>query len=237
MNHLIIGYGEIGQAIHTLIDASADNIDVHDPRAEIVFDNHHQIDVMHVCFPYSKNFVAELSEYINIQLPDHIIIYSTLPIGITRGFPKAVHSPIEGKHPELEMSVRQMERWIGCNDKDEGFFFVNLFEDLGLRTRLIENTDWTEALKLLSTTEYGVNIEFARYKKHVADEIGMDYELTKDFNVEYNKLYKDLGMEKRFQKFVLDAPEGAKGGHCVTPNARILNEQYPDELVKIVGEL
>jgi hypothetical protein len=58
----------------------------------------------------------------------------------------------------------------------------------------------------------------------------------KQWNLDYNELYKRLGMNQ-FQKFILDAPEGPKGGHCVTPNAKLLYGQYPDEQVKVVGEL
>ena len=230
--NMIIGYGQIGRAIEGIIGG---DVDIVDPALKRV--PRATVDIMHVCFPYSRDFVKELQGYIKSYKPKHVVIYSTVPIGITKGFPRTVHSPVEGKHPDLEMSLRLSERWIGYNDLDEAFFFTNFFQDLGLRVRPVENSDFTEALKLLSTTEYGINIEFARYKKIVASELGMDYELTKRWNEEYNKLYKNLGLEKRFQKFVLDAPEGPKGGHCIVPNAKLLQEQFPDELVAIVGEL
>lgn len=230
MNQVIIGYGEIGRAIHELI-GDADIVEIDSPIYEVEY------DIMHVCIPYSNGFIMSLLDYIEQLGPKHVVIYSTLPIGTTSLFVGAVHSPIEGKHPNLGESVRVMERWIGASDASEGAFFQNYFKDLGLRTRLLASPDFTEALKLLSTTEYGINIEFARYKKHVADSLGMNYELMKDFNREYNRLYKALGMDDRYQKYVLDAPDGPKGGHCVTPNARLLAEQYPNEMVKIVGEL
>ncbi len=231
MNQVIVGYGEIGKAVHAIV-GEAGIIDLHQQQ-----DMPKEVEVLHVCFPYTKDFVAELQKYIEELKPKHIIIYSTVPIGITQGFPGAVHSPIEGKHPHLEDSIRLMERWLGCNDEKDGLFFVNFFSDLGLRTRMVAKSDFTEALKLLSTTEYGVNLAFADYKARVAEEIGMSYELTKDWNKEYNRLYKDLGMEKRVQKFVLDAPGGTIGGHCVVPNAQLLNEQFPDVLVKRVGDM
>jgi hypothetical protein len=233
MTHsLIVGYGEIGKAIKEVLGepVSVVDKDEHLPTPDAV-------DVMHVCFPYSDDFLLEMGGYIDEYAPSHIIIYSTLPIGTTKQIPKAVHSPVEGKHPALEDSIRLMERWIGYNDKEEWFFFNKFFQSLGLRTKAVEGSDCTEALKLLSTTEYGLNIEFARYKAMVAESIGMDFQLTKDWNEEYNKLYKNLGMEKKYQKFVLDAPEGAKGGHCIVPNALILDEQYPNDLVAIVGEI
>lgn len=230
---MIIGMGEIGKAIKG-ITGDTQSYDAKDGD-KLIFDV--QPQVLHICFPYGNNFVELVEWYRTAIKPEHTVIWSTVPIGTTKRIKGAVHSPVEGKHPDLELSIRYMERWIGYNDKEEGLFFNGYFRDLGLRTRMVENSDCTEALKLLSTTEYGINIEFARYKKRVADEIGMDYELTKEFNREYNSLYNNLGMAKRFQKFVLDAPKGSKGGHCVTPNARLLHDQFPSELTKIVGEL
>lgn len=232
MNQVIIGYGEIGQAVGKVIGEHA-YIDL--KNATKIPDN---IELMHICLPYSDVFEETVHEYIDKYRPQHILIWSTVPVGTTERFGLfAVHSPIEGKHPDLEMSIRQMERWVGVFIRGEAQYFTEYFQKLGLRVRVVGSPKFTEALKLLSTTEYGVNIEFARYKAAVAEDIGMDFELTKEWNREYNKLYKNLGMEKRFQKFVLDAPDGPKGGHCVVPNARLLNEQYPNELVEVVGEI
>lgn len=230
---LVIGYGEIGKAVGTMI-GQHDMLD-QKPGLEnkSMYD---ELDILHICFPYTENFIEEVEKYIRNFNPQHIIIWSTVPIGTTKQIPRAVHSPVEGKHPDLADSIAIMERWLGVNDKAEGQFFTEYFHQLDLRVRVVMSSDYTEALKLLSTTEYGINIEFARYKAHVALEIGMDYQLTKEWNTEYNRLYKELGL-KSYQKFVLDAPDGPKGGHCVTPNALILNEQYPSIITEIVGEL
>lgn len=231
MNHLIIGMGEIGKAVSGLFP-EAQTLDMEDKVIK------GDIDVAHICFPYSDKFVDDVEEYYTLYRPTHLVIYSTVPIGTTASLSfHAVHSPVEGKHPDLALSILQMERWVASTNPGETLFFYTLFDMVGLHVRKIADPSFTEALKLLSTTEYGVNIEFARYKAWVADQIGMPYELTKEWNREYNKLYSNLGMDKRFQKFVLDAPEGPKGGHCVTPNARLLNEQFPNELVEIVGEI
>lgn len=236
MNHVICGYGEIGQAVYEIIESEKDvTIAVIDPKVQN--DVLESVDIMHICFPYELGFVADVLGYVKEFKPEHIIIYSTTPIGITKKIKGAVHSPVEGKHPDLALSIRQMERWIGFNDREEGQFFRNFFHDLGLRTRLIENTDFSEVLKLLSTSEYGINIAFADYKAEVAEKIGMDFELTKEWNREYNKLYRNLGEEKRFQKYVLDAPNGRIGGHCVTQNAELLNDDYPDELLDVIIEM
>lgn len=228
MRHLIIGLGEIGKAVYGIFP-DAQTLDIEKKAIES------PIDVMHICFTYGKGFLGQVLEYKEKYNPDHVVIWSTVPIGKTKKIKGAVHAPVEGKHPDLEDSIRQMERWLGYNDEAEKYFYINLFNEVGIKVKPVENSDFTEALKLLSTTEYGINIEFARYKKHVADELGMDYELTKEFNIEYNKLYKTLGLEKKYQKFVLDAPEGDIGGHCIVPNAQLLGDQYPSIYTRIIG--
>lgn len=233
MSDIVIGMGQIGIAVAAVTESRCTFDSAkgawHDPG---------QIDVMHICIPYSDDFIAAVRGYAELIKPEHIAIWSTVPIGTTSSINDyIVHTPVEGKHPDLELSIRQMERWLGAGITEEGVFFSQYFKNLGLKTKVVPDARFTEALKLLSTTEYGVNIEFARYKKMVADSIEMPYELTKDWNRAYNKLYRDLGMEDRFQKFVLDAPDGPKGGHCVQPNAELLNSQFPNELVEIVSEL
>lgn len=236
MKSIVIGNGQIGKAVTEVIN-QMDEV--------VVFDSKHGneppimqgIDIIHICFPYKEaEFLDEVQAYIVKYKPMHVIIWSTVPIGTTKHIRGAVHSPVEGRHPKLAQSIKSMVRWIGANDVGEGTFFVDYFKKMYLNVKLVSSSGYTEALKLLSTTEYGVNIEFARYKKVVADDIGMPFELTKEWNRDYNKLYHNLDMDWA-HKYVLDAPHGHKGGHCVTPNARLLNSQYPDDLVKIVGEL
>jgi UDP-N-acetyl-D-mannosaminuronate dehydrogenase len=237
MISFIAGAGQIGNAVADNI-AKTDKVYIYDWKVSEEMPIIQGVDIVHICFPCKDQgkFIKNVNQYILKYKPMHVLIWSTVPIGTTKRIRGAVHSPVEGVHPRLTSSIKQMARWIGANDRVEGEFFESYFKGLMIRPRIVNSSDFTEALKLLSTTEYGVNIEFARYKKQVADKIGMDYELAKEWNRDYNKLYHNLGIPWA-QKYVLNAPQGAKGGHCVTPNARLLYEQFPDDLVGIVGEL
>lgn len=227
MKSLIIGMGEIGKAVREVI-VSTDKVSMYDikDRAGKVVD---PVDVMHICFPYSRSFVDSVIEYKAKYQPRYTLIWSTVPIGTSK-LVAAAHSPVEGKHPDLAKSIRLMMRWVGVNSPKDGVFFSEYFDELGSQYRIVENSDWTEALKLLSTAEYGINLVFADYKARVAEAIGMDYTLTQAWNIDYNELYDKLQL-RRFQKYVLDPPGGFIGGHCVVPNAKILNEQYPNDLL------
>lgn len=228
MKHVIVGYGQIGKAIHGLFP-SADCYDLDSKLMDT------SCDFMHVCFPFSDAFKSEVARYQGICNPVRTIVYSTVPIGTCSDL-EVIHSPVEGKHPDLEMSMRFFERWIGASDREAALSAAGLFMEIGIRTRVVNNSNYTEALKLLSTAEYGINIVFAGYKAKVAKALEMPYELTKDWNREYNKLYRNLGLGNRYQKYVLDEPEGPIGGHCVVPNAELLANQASDRLLDLIME-
>jgi len=67
----------------------------------------------------------------------------------------------------------------------------------------------------------------------VCDELDLDFQAVKSWDRQYNDLYADLGMEQ-FSRYILDPPQGEIGGHCVVPNAVILNKQFPSPLVEEV---
>ena len=238
MNHLIIGLGEIGRSVQSLVsERESDTVYGYDMNDDVLPDISRELMVMHICFPYSDNFVKQVKEYSIKYQPRHILIWSTVAIGTTRLLKhNAVHTPVEGKHPDLRRSIQTMYRWLGSTSSSELNWFVVYFRDMGLRTRKIKNPETTEALKLLSTTKYGINIVFADYVKKVFDEIGSDFEDSKQWDKDYNELYWNLRMPQ-FQKFVLDAPEGKIGGHCIRENAAILQEDYDDDILDLILEM
>ena len=232
MNSLIVGFGEIGKAVAEVIVGS-DRVDTYDKTDDdLVFST--STDILHICFPYSEEFVEQVKWYIDAVKPWHVIIWSTVPIGTTKQVKGAVHSPIEGVHPRLASSIKQMVRWIGAND-DEGLFFENYFKKLFINTKLVKSSAYTEFLKLRSTAKYGINLVWTDYEAGIAEELGMDFELLKDFDRDYNKLYHNLDMDW-VHRYILSPPKGRIGGHCVVPNARLLDEQFPNDLLKMIGE-
>ena len=143
---------------------------------------------------------------------------------------------MEGKHPDLALSMRNMPRWIGANNDDKANFFNSYFLENGFKTRIVPNSDFTEFLKLRSTSKYGINLVWADYEASVAESMGMDFKLINEFDKDYNKLYHELGMDN-FQRYLLTPPNGKIGGHCVVPNAELLDKQYPSEMLKMVRKM
>lgn len=235
MKSLVAGRGQIGGAVIGLLKDGYHDVSTVDIQGG--YNNKpYKIDLLHICFPYSDDFIKAVQGYVELHNPEHIVVWSTVAIGTVEQIPKAVHSPVEGKHPQLLESIRQARRWIGYNNRREARFWSEFFNDMGIETVPVKHSRATEALKLLSTTKYGINLVFADFVMSVLDDIGIDFELSKQWDRDYNNLYKKLGLY-RFQKFVLDAPEGKIGGHCVRQNTELLKEQYDDELLDLILEM
>jgi len=234
MKHFVVGRGEIGSAIIEILDLNGEEVYSFDIRDEDGTEFDINADILHVCFPYFELFTNQVKEYIKKVKPVHTIVYSTVPIGTCVEL-NVVHSPVEGRHPQLADSIRKMTRWIGTANHDEFKFFSNLFLSFGMSTRWAMNSNYTEFLKLRSTAKYGINLIWTDYEKKVADEIGMDFGLLKQFDTDYNNLYKGMGMHWA-QRYILNPPDGKIGGHCIVPNAELLDEQYPSELLRMIKE-
>lgn len=238
MNQLIVGFGEIGRAVKEAICPDAETYDIADdlaPSQLSQLPSLHDLDILHVCIPYSGNFTEDVKDYIKVLNPKHIIVYSTVLIGTCRSIDqRVVHSPIEGVHPHLAESIKESRRWIGFNDGAEGKFFVEYFDEKGFKVCFITSTETAELVKLRSTAKYGINIAWAQYETELCERFGVPYDQVMAFDQDYNDTYKnnlDVG------RYILYPPNGKIGGHCVVPNAKLLNEQYPSELLDKIIEM
>jgi len=81
---IIAGAGEVGKALGEVL-STYKPIFV-DPRITIssTVYNTGQVDVLHIAFPYTKDFVAEVKRYQQKYKPTHTIIHSTVPVGTSR---------------------------------------------------------------------------------------------------------------------------------------------------------
>jgi hypothetical protein len=226
----MIGFGEIGKGVKEAYE-KYHNFDVIDPKIKPI-KNLDTYDVMCVAIPYSERFVEIVTEYQEAYKPTATIIFSTVAVGTTKQIPNAVHVPVEGKHPALSESIKKWQVFMGGKNQTAYKFFV----DANKIVYQLEKPEHSEFLKLQSTTNYGLMIEYARYVNDCCQLLDMDYNEVIAFNMAYNGLYKQLGMPN-YQRYILTPPKGKKGGHCVNSNSLILREQFPNKLVDIVAEV
>ncbi len=224
----ILGNGEVGQAIARFFVSPK----IKDLKRQ---DDFSGIEVLHVCIPWNKNFVDIVQKEIREYKPKLVIIHSTIAPGTTKKIGKiAVHSPVRGTHPTLYEGVKTFVKYIGADDRVMGLLAQKHLENVGMKTKLFMPSVTTELGKLLDTTYYGIAIAFHGEMKKFCDEYGVDFnDAIVDFNKTYNEGYRKLGMH-HVARPVLYAPKGPIGGHCVIPNAEILNQFFESKALELL---
>lgn len=227
MKAILVGFGEIGKSVYEVFSKyhQIETFDVKNGERPAG-----QFEILLVAIPFIDDFKEVIRGYQKEFETKSTIVFSTTAVGTCAEI-GAVHCPVEGRHPDLAESIRVSDKWLGGRDE----LAEKFLKEAEFNVMVLGKPEYTEFLKLRSTTIYGVNVEFARYTKNVCEKIGLDFEETKKWDSWYNDIYKHLGMDWA-HRYILDPPEGKKGGHCVTPNAKILYKQFPDELVRIVAE-
>lgn len=222
MQHLVIGAGEVGQAIATVLKSKWDVTlrDMTGPEGIA--------DVMHVCFPWSSAFEGHVRAYIDEYVPKLVIIHSTVPVGTSRRL-DAVHSPVTGKHPNLAPSVQTFTKFFGGHRSLEA---AQIFAACGVTTRAVPDQETTEAGKLWATLQYGWMIAIQKEAYRYFRSVGADPEVAyREFNRVYNAGYEALG--EPFRLPILRDIPGKIGGHCVIPNAALTDSPLATELLDL----
>lgn len=222
--HVVVGLGEIGSALQTIF--KADGVD----RGKNVTASEPHYDWLHIAFPYSEKFVQYVKEYQKKFTPKYTIIHSTVPMG-TSGLCNANHSPVRGVHPNLVDGILTFKKFVGGPDCWE---IAKEFKHYRIDCMCVREARQTEALKLLDTTQYGVQIVINKQihefcKKHKLD-FNVVYTLANQtYNEGYMKLFRPE-VVRPYLKFI----DGQIGGHCVLQNALLLQKHSPIQMAKYV---
>lgn len=215
---LIIGYGQIGKALEqVLFDYNPDVVDK-DPGSDVA----PQYDIIHICFPYSKDFINEVKKYQEKFNPTYTIIHSTVPIGASR-LCNAIHSPVVGIHPHLAESIKTFTKFLGGEQASE---VADYFRRAGCKVYLYDKPETTELMKLSQTTFYALTVEYFKDLKRQCDSFGLSYgEVMTIPTVDYNRGYAELGMpEIRIPQLIpIMKPQG---GHCTIPNCGLWETEF-----------
>ena len=219
MNHLVIGLGQIGNAVRELLDC--DGRDMQNIEGEY--------DVIHICIPYSETFEAQVKAYQHQYKAKYIVIHSTVPVGTSRRL-GAIHSPVTGKHPNLLQSLKTFVKFFA----GEGAGVIaKEFVNCGCSVKVLSKPENTEAGKLWALNIYGLNILLEKEIHQYCQEHNLDFnEVYTDFVEMYNNGYERIGLPQ-FKQYKLEHVEGKIGGHCVIKNMEYLDSY----LAKLLLEL
>jgi UDP-N-acetyl-D-mannosaminuronate dehydrogenase len=222
---VVVGLGEIGKPILSLISDTCDAIGVDVAPLEKPIEN---VDVMHVCYPFEiPDFVGETARYIEKFKPALTIIESTVGVGTTRRIAErtgkdVVHSPVRGKHARMLKELREYTKFIGGMNPDGANRAAEHFQAAGVKTKIVSSPEASELAKLSETTYFGVLIAFAQDLERYCDASGADYDEIVSF-------YEEISYLPRVKFF-----PGIIGGHCVMPNIEILTHLQKSGMLEAI---
>jgi UDP-N-acetyl-D-mannosaminuronate dehydrogenase len=233
---VIVGYGEIGQAIHqfyTHTDYDTQIVDVDTCCIKTY------CDVLHICFPYNSNFIFEVEKYILLFSPHLVIIHSTIHPGTSKNinFNNLVYSPVIGVHPHLYECIKIFKKFIAGKTKSSIVEARQHFSELGIDTAVFKCCKSLETAKTLCTLYYGMCIAFHDEVYNLCKRESLDYsEVMTLWNSEYNSGYKKIG-KGNVTRPVLMPAYGKIGGHCVIPNAEMIADYFNSPIIDYVLRL
>lgn len=225
----ILGYGEVGKAIAKFYK---------NPQVKDIFlgGKIEDVDILHICIPYSKEFVKIIKEEITEIKPKLTIIHSTVAPGTTKKIGGAiVHSPIRGIHPNLYRGIRTFLKYIGTDNKKTGEMAKKHFKKLGLKTKVFTPSITTELGKLLSTSYYGLCISFHGEVQEICNKYNVEFkEVMTDFNKTYNNGYKKLDLKNVIRPTLYPPENNIITGHCIIKNAKILRKHFRSKALDLI---
>lgn len=234
MKNGILGFGEIGKALFSLYKEKKIDVIIKDINDNFYFND---INVLNVCIPYNNKFINIINNEIKRSNPKLTIIHSTVPIGTTKKIKiplncYIVNSPIVGSHPLLKKSLKTFIKFIGSNDKKAIKLAKKHYKLLGIKHKSFNTFETTETAKLLCTSYYGLCIAWHDYINDVCKTNNIDLSIIKKWNKNYNDGYNKLNLSM-FTRPILNPPKNKKiGGHCIIPNAKLLNKFLPNQMIK-----
>lgn len=220
--HCVIGLGEIGKALQEILKCDGEDLKIQAPLKHY--------DYLHIAFPYDDYFEKEVKKYQDKFTPKFTIVHSTVPIGTCEKL-NAHHSPVRGVHPNLVDGILTFKKFLGG---PQAFDIANELKKYRINCMCVREARHIEALKLIDTTQYGMMICINKEIYKWCQKNGVDYNIVYTLG---NETYND-GYVKLFRPEVvrphLTYMEGQIGGHCVLPNAKILERYSPIGIAKYI---
>lgn len=221
----ILGFGEVGQAIAKFYKSPLiKDLDRDDDLTDL--------DVLHVCIPYSNNFIKIVNNWQEKSNARMVIINSTVLPGTTKKIKNAVHSPVRGVHPNLYEGIKTFTKYVGADDKELGSNVVRHLRKIGINAELMGDSKTTEIFKILDTTYYGLCIAWHNEMEKICCKLNVNFDLWGKYNIDYNCGYAELDKDNVIRPTLFTSKH--IGGHCVIPNAKILNKIFKSEAIKLI---
>ena len=237
--NIVAGLGEIGKPILQLI--SKHNLCVgYDTNSKLMNKKEFQkyTDTptlfLHICIPFNKKFIVNVSTLYNKFRPEIIVIHSTIEPRTTKKIQKNLHVPViysatRGVHKRMKYDLQRYTKFFAIEiDAPKKAWAISNYKKLlrssGIKTKQMSSPLTLELAKILvDTTYYGWLITYAQLTNMIAIKNKVDYDEMWEFSDEIHKI---LGNRpKMYPGFI--------GGHCVIPNLELISE----EILNLIKEI
>lgn len=222
MKTLIVGHGEIGKSLERIFSKYYPT-NIRDISSNIKG----KFDIMHIAFPYSKDFKKDVMKYKEMYEPEYTVIHSTVPVGTSRSV-NAIHSPVVGLHPFLEESIKTFTKFIGGKDAS---YVADYFRKANIKCYLVDEQETTELMKILSTTAHSLMIEYTKEVKRLCTKENVPFEAWTMWTDNYNAGYEKLG-HSEYKRPNLIPIMKQQGGHCTIPNLDFIESDFTEFIKK-----
>lgn len=222
--------GQVGRSLYEVLESihkvrGWDKMELIEPENVGIKD----IEIIHICFQYSDEFITEVKRYQEMFKPKYTVIHSTVPVGTSRKC-GAVHSPIVGIHPFLQESIITFTKYLAGEQASE---VADYFRRAGCKVYLFDKPETTELAKLSQTTFYAMTIEYVKELKRECDKLGLSFaEVYTIPATDYNRGYEHLGMPE-IKIPLLNPIMRKQGGHCTIPNCGLWNTDFTKFIEKM----
>jgi len=229
--NVVAGLGEIGLPILKILSRKIQvvgydiNTKLMDKRKLKKFSNL-ETSILHICIPFSKNFLLQVISLSKKFNPEIIVIHSTVSPYTTQKLQSNLSIPIlysatRGVHKRMISDMKKYTKFYALEKnapkkKWASDNYSSLLKKCGIKSKKMSEPITLELAKIVvDTSYYGWLINYAQLSNMIAKEHKVDYDEMWSFT---NEIHEFLGNRpKMFPGFI--------GGHCVLPNLDLIHNQ------------
>ena len=236
---LVIGLGEIGVPILNILEKGEDVIGYDIDPTKMNSKKYQALKekpilFLHICIPFTKNFVSTVVNLAKVKKPKAIVIHSTIEPYTTQKIQKLIDIPViysatRGVHKRMISDMKKYTKFYALeksapNKKWASQNYSNLLKKCGIKSKKMSDPITLELAKIIvDTSYYGWLINYAQLSNMIAKKHKVDYDEMWSFADEIQKYLRNR--PKMFPGFI--------GGHCVIPNLSLINEESLWQIDKI----
>ncbi|HEU5487711.1 MAG TPA: hypothetical protein VFV16_02705, partial [Candidatus Nitrosotalea sp.] len=179
---------------------------------------------LHICIPFSDNFIKNVISLYEQFNPEALVIHSTISPGTTSKLQSkltipVIYSATRGVHKRMLNDLKRYTKFYAIESdapKKEwaSSKYVQLMKKAGVKTKQMSSPLTLELAKIVvDTSYYGWLINYAQLSNMIAIQHKVNYDEMWSFA---DEIHKYLGNRpKMFPGFI--------GGHCVIPNLDLMS--------------